>query len=118
MFTGVLAAGHAEAELKVKALEQLLSEVVPLDHPEVVYRHVANSELDAGGMEAEREMEEQERQKGVGERSSKRDKKAREDGNNYILDLTSVRAPAAANVSDLVCSWPCSVLPVTKDLQI
>jgi len=36
VLTCVLAAGHAEAKLKVKALEQLLAEVVSLDHAEVV----------------------------------------------------------------------------------
>lgn len=53
MFTGVLAAGHAEAELKVKTLEQLLSEVMSLDHPEVFYRHVPNCELNSGWMKTE-----------------------------------------------------------------
>ena len=49
MFTGVLAARHAEAKLKVKTFEQLLSEIMSLDHPEVFYRHVPDRELDAGG---------------------------------------------------------------------
>lgn len=48
MFTGVLAAGHAEAELEVKTLEQLLSEIVPLNHPEILYRPISDCELNAG----------------------------------------------------------------------
>ena len=48
VFTRVLAARHAEAELKVETLQQLLSEVMSLDHPEVLYRHVSHCELDAG----------------------------------------------------------------------
>lgn len=45
MLASVLAAGHAEAELKVKTLKQLLSEIMSLDHPEVFYRHVSDREL-------------------------------------------------------------------------
>ena len=45
LFAGVLAAGHAEAKLKIKALEQFLSKIVPFNHPEVLYGHVANCEL-------------------------------------------------------------------------
>ena len=41
----VLAAGHAEAKLEVKALKQLIAEVVSLDHAEVVDGCVANREL-------------------------------------------------------------------------
>lgn len=41
----VFAAGHAEAELKVKALEQLIAEVVSLDHAEVVDGRVSYGEL-------------------------------------------------------------------------
>lgn len=41
----VFAAGHAEAELKVEALEQLIAEVVPLNHAEVVDGCVAHREL-------------------------------------------------------------------------
>lgn len=48
MFTGVLAAGDAEAKLKVKTFEQLFSEIMSLDHPEVFYRHVSNCELNSG----------------------------------------------------------------------
>lgn len=48
VFTGVLAAGHAEAKLKVKTLEQLLSEIVPLNHPEILYRSVSDCELNSG----------------------------------------------------------------------
>lgn len=36
MLTGVLAAGNAEAKLKVEALQQLFTEIMPLDHPEVI----------------------------------------------------------------------------------
>lgn len=55
VFTGVLAAGHAEAELKVKTLEQLLSEIMSLDHPEVFNRHFSNCELNAGGSKTYRQ---------------------------------------------------------------
>ncbi len=41
----VLAAGHAEAELEIKALEQLISKVVSLNHAEVVDRCVSHCEL-------------------------------------------------------------------------
>ena len=57
MFTGVLAAGHAEAELKVKTLEQPLSEIMSLDHPEVFYWHVSDRELDAAGTRTDRRTE-------------------------------------------------------------
>ena len=43
----VLAAGHAEAELKVKALEQLIAEVVSLNHAEVVDGCVSHCELNS-----------------------------------------------------------------------
>lgn len=36
MLTGVLAAGDAEAKLKVEALQQLFTEIMPLNHPEVI----------------------------------------------------------------------------------
>lgn len=36
MLAGVLAAGDTETKLKVKALQQSSSEVVPLNHAEVV----------------------------------------------------------------------------------
>lgn len=36
VLTGVLAAGDAEAKLKVEALQQLFTEIVPLNHPEVI----------------------------------------------------------------------------------
>lgn len=45
MLAGVLAAGDAEAKMEVKAFEQLVSEVVPLDHAEVVNRLVSHCEL-------------------------------------------------------------------------
>lgn len=50
MFTGVLAVRDAEAELEVEALEQLVAEVVPLDHAELVHRHGAHAELDPARM--------------------------------------------------------------------
>lgn len=49
VFTRILAAGHAEAELKVETLQQPLSEIMSLDHPEVFYRQVSDRELDAAG---------------------------------------------------------------------
>lgn len=36
VLTGVTAAWDAEAKVEVKALEQMFTKVVPLDHPEVV----------------------------------------------------------------------------------
>lgn len=45
----VLAARHAEAELKVEALEQLIAEVVSLNHAEVVDGRVAHSEFHSAG---------------------------------------------------------------------
>lgn len=47
MFARVLASGHAEAKLKVKTLQQSLSEVVPFDHPEVFNWQVSDCELNA-----------------------------------------------------------------------
>lgn len=44
----VLAAGHAEAELEIKALEQLIAEVVSLNHAEVVDGCVSHCELHSG----------------------------------------------------------------------
>ncbi len=41
----VLAAGHAEAKLKIKTLQQLIAEVVSLNHAEVVDGCVAHCEL-------------------------------------------------------------------------
>ena len=65
VLAGVLAAGHAEAELEVKALEQLLSEIMSLNHPEVFYRHVSDCEFNAEGTKKNRDREksEHERQK-------------------------------------------------------
>lgn len=48
VFAGVLAVGHTKAELKVEILEQLLPEIMPLDHPEVFYGQVSNCELHTG----------------------------------------------------------------------
>lgn len=45
VLAGVLAAGDAEAKVEVKAFEQLVAEVVPLDHAEVVDRFVSHCEL-------------------------------------------------------------------------
>lgn len=45
MLAGVLAARDTEAKVEVKAFEQLISEVVPLDHAEVVDRLVSHREL-------------------------------------------------------------------------
>lgn len=49
MLAGVLAAGDAEAKVEVKAFEQLVAEVVPLDHAEVVDRLVSHCELHPEG---------------------------------------------------------------------
>lgn len=48
VLTCVLAAGHAEAELEIKALEQLIAEVVSLNHAEVVDGCVPHCELHSG----------------------------------------------------------------------
>lgn len=48
VFTGVLAVGHAKPKLKIKAFQQLLPEVMPLDHPEVFDREVPYSKLNCG----------------------------------------------------------------------
>lgn len=47
MLACVLAAGDAEAELKVEALQQLFTKVVPLDHPKVIDGDVPYCELNA-----------------------------------------------------------------------
>lgn len=45
VFTGVLAAGHAKAKLKVETLEQLFSKIMSLYHPEVFYGLISDCEL-------------------------------------------------------------------------
>lgn len=45
MLACVLAAGHTEAKLEIKALEQLIAEVVSLNHAEVVDGCVSHCEL-------------------------------------------------------------------------
>lgn len=45
MLTRVLTAGYAEPKLKVEALEQLLTEVMPLDHAEVIDGLLPDREL-------------------------------------------------------------------------
>lgn len=55
VFTGVLAARHAEAELKVETFEQPFSEIMSLDHPEVFYRPIPDCELHSGMTGAEQE---------------------------------------------------------------
>lgn len=45
MLTGVSAVWDTEAEVKVKALQQVIAEVVPLDHTKVVQRPVPDSEF-------------------------------------------------------------------------
>lgn len=45
MLTGVPAVWDTEAKVKVKALQQGVAEVVPLDHAEVVQRPVSNREF-------------------------------------------------------------------------
>lgn len=45
VLTGVSAVWDTEAEVKVKALQQVIAEVVPLDHAEVVQRPVPNCEF-------------------------------------------------------------------------
>ena len=45
VFHCVLAMWHHKAKLKVKALKQTISEVMPLDHTELVNRLLTNSKL-------------------------------------------------------------------------
>ncbi len=78
VFTGVLAAGHAEAELKVKTLEQLLSEIMSLDHPEVFYRHVSHRELHAGGTKRDKT----DRKRGLRRRNHSQQNKGRARGHS------------------------------------
>lgn len=47
VFACVLAFGHTEPKLEVKTLQQPLSEIVPLNHPEVFYRQISDCELNA-----------------------------------------------------------------------
>lgn len=43
----VLTARHAKAKLKIEALQQLITEIMPLNHAEVVYWLIPNCELDS-----------------------------------------------------------------------
>jgi len=45
MFHRVLAVWHHKAKLKVKALEQPVTEVMPLNHAELTHRFLANCKL-------------------------------------------------------------------------
>lgn len=45
MLTGVATVWDTEAEVEVKALQQVIAEVVSLDHAEVIQRPVSNSEF-------------------------------------------------------------------------
>lgn len=45
MLAGVSAVGDAEAEVKVEALQQVIAEVVSLDHAKVVEGSVSNGEF-------------------------------------------------------------------------
>lgn len=45
VLTGVAAVWDAETEVKVETLEQVIAEVVPLDHAEVVQRPVSHCEF-------------------------------------------------------------------------
>lgn len=45
VLTGVSAVWDTEAKVKVKALQQVITEVVPLNHAEVVQRPVSNCEF-------------------------------------------------------------------------
>lgn len=51
MLAGVLAAGDAESKVEVKTFEELVAEVVPLNHAEVVDRLVSHCELHPGRQE-------------------------------------------------------------------
>lgn len=45
MLTGVSTVWDTEAKVKVEALQQVIAEVVPLDHPEIVQGSVSNCEF-------------------------------------------------------------------------
>lgn len=45
MLAGVAAVWDTEAEVKIKALEQVIAEIMPLDHAEVVQRPVPDCEF-------------------------------------------------------------------------
>lgn len=45
MFARVFTAGDAEAKLEVKTFQQLSTEIMPLDHTEIVYGSISYSEL-------------------------------------------------------------------------
>lgn len=45
VLASVFAAGDAEPKFKVKALQQLIPKVMPLDHPEVIDRLITYCEL-------------------------------------------------------------------------
>ncbi len=51
VLTRVLAARDAEAKLKVEVLQQLFTEVVPLDHPEVIDGDVSYCEFNTKNTE-------------------------------------------------------------------
>lgn len=73
MFTGILAAGDAEAEVEVKAFEKLVAEVVPFNHAEVVDRLVSHRELHPElreGGRAERGLRASQPVKGPGSRQT------------------------------------------------
>lgn len=54
MLTSVSAVWDTEAKVKVKALQQVIAEIVPLDHAEVVQRPVSNSEFHPDWIQKER----------------------------------------------------------------
>lgn len=45
MLTAITAVWDAEAKVKIKALQQVVTEVVPFDHAKVVQRPVSNCEF-------------------------------------------------------------------------
>ena len=49
VLTGVMRVGHAETKVKIKRLEQLLSEIVPLYHPELFHWLISHCEFNPGG---------------------------------------------------------------------
>lgn len=57
MLAGVSTVWDAEAKVKVEALQQVIAEVVPLDHPEIVQGSVSNCELHPVGRKTEKSGE-------------------------------------------------------------
>lgn len=53
MLTGVSTVRDTEAKVKVEALQQVIAEIVPLDHPKIVQGSVSNCEFHPVGKQRE-----------------------------------------------------------------